>query len=178
MAYFQNATFARDGNGVPVTVDGFFAYDSQTLIGNNTTVVVPIFTITGSVLVKGIWGTVTTVLGANHTASAFRFNDGTTQSNITLNTGTDISAAPVGSSIVKKGLAAAAVTLLSSSQERVSEPTTLETAYFSPCTLVAKNAVTTNIEYVYATTDTPTSGVINFGLLWLPISTNAGVTPL
>lgn len=178
MAYFPNATFARDGNGVPITVDGFFAYDSQVLTGNNTTVVTPIFTIVGTVLVKGIWGTVTTVLGANHTASAFRFNDATAHSDITLSTGTDISAAPVGSSIVKKGVAGTAITLLKADQERVSEPTTVETLYLSPFTLVGKNGVTTNIEYVYATTDQPTSGAINFGLLWLPLSTNAAVTPL
>src|SRR5205085_155137 len=113
---------------------------------------------------------VITVLGANHTASAFRLNDQTAQVNITLNTGTDISAVAAGSVIVKKGVATAAVTLLNNSAGRVSEPATLETTYFSPFVITKKTAATTNIEYVYATTDTPTSGVIQFFIRWLPLS--------
>jgi hypothetical protein len=171
-------SFPRDANNVPITTDGLISTDPQTLIGNNTTVVVPIFTITGAIEVRGIWGVVTTVIGVNHTASAFRLNDATNQSNITLNTGTDISAANVGSLIVKKGLATAAVTLIKADQERVSEPTTLETPFFSPFVVVAKNGATTNIEYVYATTDAPTTGAIKFSLRWLPLLSTSNVTAL
>lgn len=179
MANTIAATFRRDANFVPITTDGLTITDSQTFTGSNTTVVTPIFTITGTVEVRGIWAVVTTVLGTNHTAAAFRLNDGAAQSNITLNTGTDISAAPVSSVIYKKGLAAAAITLLSSSQERVSEPTTLETLYYSPCLLVAKTGTaTTNVEYVYATTDTPTSGAMQFFIRWLPVSADGNVTAL
>jgi hypothetical protein len=170
--------FSRDANNVPITTDGLVTSDIQTLSGNNTTVNVPIFTIQGSVEVRGLWGVVTTVLGANNTAAYWGLNDQTNQSNITLNTGTTLSAAPVGSLIVKKGLAAAALTLLSASQERVSEPTTLETPYFSPFVVVALPSATTNIEFTYSTTDTPTSGVIQFFLRWLPLTNNANVIAL
>ncbi len=170
--------YSRDANNVPITTDGLVTSDIQTLIGNNTTVNVPIFTIQGSVEIRGLWGAVTTVLGANNTAAYWRVNDQTNQSNITLNTGTTLSAAPVGSLIVKKGLAAAALTLLSASQERVSEPTTLETPYFSPFVVTALPTATTNIEFTYTTTDTPTSGVIQFFLRWLPITQNANVIAL
>lgn len=172
------ASYFRDANSIPITTDGVVSVDTQTLIGNNTTVNVPIFTIQGSVEVRGLWGVVTTVLGANNTAAYWRVNDQTNQSNITLNTGTALSAAPVGSLIVKKGLAAAALTLLSASQERVSEPTTLETPYFSPFTVTALPTATTNIEFTYSTTDTPTSGQIQFFLRWLPITTNSNVLSL
>lgn len=178
MANIITQTFRRDANYVPITTDGITVTDSQVFSGNNTTVATPIFTVTGAIEVRGIWGVVTTVLGANHTASAFRFDDGSAQSNITLNTGTDISAANVGSVIYKKGLAAAAVTLLKSDQGRVSEPTTLETLYYSPFVLVAKDGVTTNIEYVYATTDTPTSGAMQFFIRWIPVSADGNVTAL
>lgn len=172
------ATFWRDGNRIPITTDGIVSIDSQVLTGNNTTVNVPLFTITGSIEVRGLWGVVTTVLGANNTAAYWRLNDQSNQSNITLNTGTTLSAAAAGSTIVKKGLAAAALTLLSASQERVSEPTTLETTYFSPFVATALPGAATNIEFTYTTTDAPTSGAIDFYLRWLPLSKNATVKTL
>ncbi len=170
--------YSRDANHVPITTDGLVTSDSQTLIGNNTTVNVPIFTIQGSVECRGLWGVVTTVLGSNNTAAYWRVNDQTNQSNITVNTGTTLSAAPVGSLIVKKGLAATALTLLSASQERVSEPTTLETPYFSPFVITALPTATTNIEFTYSTTNAPTTGVIQFFLRWLPLTNNANVIAL
>lgn len=160
----------RDDNDSPISGVGIVISNSKTLIGNNTTVAVPIFHVTGTVQVIGLWGVVTTVLGANNTAAYWRLNDQTAQSDITLNTGTALSAAPIGSTIVKKGLATAALTLLSSSQERVSEPTTLETFYFSPFVAVQKTGgVQTDIEFVYSTTDTPTSGTILFYAQYLPV---------
>lgn len=174
-----NAAFARDQNRVPITQNGLASTDVQILVGNNTTVAVPIFGITGTVLVNAIYGVVTTVLGANNTAAYWRLNDSSAQSNITLNTGTAISAAPVGSILIKKDLATAALTLLSASQERVSEPTTLETFYFSPFVVQQKTgAVTTNIEFVYSTTDTPTSGAITFYLGWIPLTSTSSVASL
>jgi hypothetical protein len=172
------ASYFRDANRIPITTDGIITTDSQTLVANNATAAVPIFTVVGLVEVRGIWGVVTTVLGSNNTAAYFRLNDATAQSDITLATGTTLSSAAVGSIIVKKGLAAAAVTLLTSAQERVSEPTTLETTYFSPFVVVPKTAVTTNIEFVYTTTNTPTTGAITFFLRWLPLSTDANVLAL
>ena len=172
-------SFWRDQNSVPLVIDGIISVNSKILVGNNTTVAVPIFGIVGAVQVQAIWGVVTTVLGANNTAAAFRLNDQTAQSDITLSTGTTLSAAVAGSLIVKKGLAAAAVTLLTAAQERVSEPTTLETWYFSPFVTVQKTAgVATNIEFVYTTTDAPTSGAIDFYLRWLPLTQTASVTNL
>lgn len=162
-------SLAIDDNDKPVQGFGLIVSNSKILTGNNTTVNVPIFTVQGSVLINAIYGVVTTALGANNTATYWRINDGTTQSNITLNTGTTLSAATVGATIVKKGLAAAALTFINADQGRVSEPTTLETSYFSPIEVTAKNGTTTNIEFTYTTTDTPTSGVINFYVGYLPI---------
>lgn len=172
------AAYWRDANRIPITTDGIITTDTQTFTGSNTTVAVPIFTVAGMIECRGIWANVTTTIGVNHTAAYWRLNDGTAQSDITLSTGTAISGAAVGSDLVKKGLAAAALTLLTSAQERVSEPTTLETFYFSPFTLNGKNAVTTNIEYVYTTTDTPTTGAMTFFLRWLPLTIDANVTAL
>lgn len=170
------ASYFRDANRVPITTDGLVTQFSQTLSGSNTTVTTALFTITGVVEIRGLWGSVTTDLGANNTAAYWRLNDQTNQSDITLSTGTTLSAIKAGSIIVKKGLAAAALTLLNNSQERVSEPTTLETIYFSPFVVVKKTAALTQIEFTYTTTDTPTSGVIQHFVRWLPLSADGAVT--
>lgn len=159
-----------DANHKPIQGDGVVTKSSLTLSGSNATVASPIFHLTGAVEVRALYGVITTDLGANNTAAYFRLNDQTAQVNITLNTGTALSAAKAGSVITKAGLAAAALTLINNSAGRVNEPTTLETPYFSPFVVTKKTAATTDIEFVYTTTDTPTSGVIQFFVRWLPIS--------
>ncbi len=165
----------RDANHNAIQVGGVVSRKSQTLSGNNTTVNTPIFRITGTVQVVALYGVVTTVIGANHTGGLYRLNDQTAQVAITA-TGATLSGLAVGTTVVKKGLAAAALTLLDNAAGRVSEPTTLETFYFSPFVVIKKTGANTDIEYQYATTDTPTSGVIQHFLVWLPVSADAKVT--
>ena len=173
------SSFWRDANRVPITVDGITTTDSQTLTANNTTAVVPIFGFTGVVEVRALWGVVTTDLGANHTASAFRINDQTAQVYLTAVGGTTISAAKAGSLIVKTGLVATAVTYKSAAAGYIQEPTTLQTLDMTPVIIGSKTALTTGtIEYRYTTTDAPTSGAITFFIRWLPMSAAAGVTSL
>jgi|GEM_PF-3458720 len=170
-------SFSRDGNGVPDVANGCLATNSKIFVGNNTTVNVPIFTVAGSVQILGIWAVVTTVLG-NHTAAYFRLNDATNTPAITLSTGVSLTSEAVGSMVVKKGLAAAALVAISSAAAVVSEPTTLETTYFSPFVINANGTVTTNIEYVYTTSDAGTTGAMQFFVRWLPLSINAQLTTL
>jgi hypothetical protein len=166
----------RDDNDYPVQGTGLMLSNSKTLVGTGAAVAVPIFHVTGTVQVLAIWGNITTVLG-NNTAAYWRLNDQSAQVSITLSTGTTLTSNPVGSTIVKKGLAAAALTLLDSINGAVSEPTTLETPYFSPFVVVQKTAgVTTDIEFVYTTTDTPTTGVINFYVQYIPIGQGSKLT--
>lgn len=171
----SSASYSRDANRVPITTDGITTSTSQTLTGSNTTVAVPLFRITGSIECRGLWGVVTTDLGANHTAAYWRLNDQAAQVNITLNTGTTLSAIKAGSIITKKGLATAALAKLDNVAGVISEPTTLETTYFSPFVFVKKTAANTDFEYVYTTTDTPTSGAVQFFIRWLPLSSDANV---
>ena len=141
-----------------------------TLSASNTTVNPPIFTLTGTVLLGKIWGIVTTDLGSNNTAAYLRLNDQTAQVAITLATGTTLSAAKAGSLLLKTGLAAAAITLKSNAAGAVFEPTTLETVIPSPIILVKKTAALTQVEFVYSTTNTPTTGAIKFYAAYLPLS--------
>lgn len=174
----QRGVQIRDDNDQIVSTGGLITSSSVALVANNTTANVPVFHVTGTVQILGLWGVVTTALGANHTAAYWRLNDQTAQVNITLNTGTTLSAILAGSTIVKKGLAGAALVLLDNAAGRVSEPTTLETLYFSPFVAMKKTAAVTDIEYTYTTTDTPTSGVIQFFVNWYPISQDGRVTPV
>ncbi len=172
-------SFPRDANHIPDVANGCLATDIQTLVGNNATVNVPIFGVQGIIEVKGLWGIVTTALGVNHTASAWRINDQTAQIYLTAVGGVDISAYPAGSMIAKVGLVAAALTAKKADVGFVLEPTTLETMNFSPIIIGAKTGLTTQtIEYHYATTDQPTSGVIQFFMRWLPLSNDAQVLSL
>lgn len=171
-----NTSTSRDNNRVPLVVDGFqIASNSQSLIANNTTASNTIFTITGTVEIRALWGVVTTVLSSNITAAFFRLNDGTNTPAITVATGTTLSSAAVGSVITKAGLASAALSLINSSQSRVTEPTTLETTYFSPFIATALPGATTNIEFRYTTTNTPATGAITFYARFIPLSSDGNL---
>jgi hypothetical protein len=172
-----NASSARDNNRVPIVVDGVtLASNNQVFSGNNTTVYVPIFTITGTVEIRGLWGVVTTTMGVNHTAAYFRINDQTANPPITKVTGVTLSGLAVGTTIVKKDVVANAVTLLDNAAGRVSEPTTLETTYFSPFVVMKKTGALTQIEYSYATTDAGTTGAMTFYARFIPLSQDGNLT--
>lgn len=171
-------TFYRDGNRVPITTDGLITTNIKTLVGNNTTVAVPIFTVQGTIECRSIWAVVQTTLGANNTAAYFRVNDGTNTPAITVATGTTLSAAPAHSFFYKSALAASALVLKSAAASTVAEPSTAETTFFSPFVVTALPGATANIEFVYSTTDTPTSGAIQFFLRWLPVSQDSNVIVL
>lgn len=146
---------------------------THTLVGNNTTVNVPIFTLTSVVEVTRIWGIVTTALGSNITAAYLRLNDQTAQSDITLATGTTLSNFTAGSIIRKTAISSSAINAQNASAEKVSDASNFN---FATSILVQKTAgVLTQIEFVYTTTNTPTSGVIQFFAEWRPISSDGNL---
>lgn len=164
----------RDDNDNPVQGFGVTLSNIKTLSANNTTAIVPIFTVNGIVEVLGLYGIITTALG-NNTAAYWRLNDGTNQTNITLNTGTTISNVPSGSLIARRATATSALTLNDSVNEVVQESGT--TIMFQPFWATQKTGgVATNIEFVYTTTDTPTTGVIQFFIQYLPLSQGSNIT--
>lgn len=171
-----NAVFNRDANRVPITTDGLVSVTSSTLSANNTTASNIIFNLTGSVQVLALYGVVTTVLSSNITAAFFRLNDQTAQPAISVATGTTLSSAAVGSVIARNALAATAITFINSSAGRITESSAVNLGFFSPFMLTQKTgAIQTDIEFRYTTTNTPASGVIQFFLKWLPISSDAQI---
>lgn len=150
-------------------------FKDQTLSGNNTTVATPLFRITGSVKVTELYAVVTTVLGSNVTAAYWRFNDQTAQVAISLATGTTLSNATTGSTILRRNVATTALTYLSAAAGAINDPVGGSNMdVFTPFLLVQKTgSVNSDIEFVYTTTNTPTSGVIQHFVEWQPMSEGA-----
>ena len=156
---------------------GYFSEDKEvTFTGDGATVAVPIFTVTGAVRVLGLWGVVTTAF-EDHTAAHWRVNDQTaTDQVITKATGTDLSDISAGALIIKDDLATAALTYKTSDAGSLLEPTNLQTSIFSPFVVVQKTGgIQTDIEYVYTTTDSPTSGAMTFSVGFVPLSPDGNI---
>jgi len=152
---------------------------SKTLVGNNTAgIQVPLFAITGTVRVLRLWGVVTTAIGALTTAAYFQVNDSTLTPDVTLAAGTAISSIAVGSIIEKVGLVATAVSVRDAAAGVVHEPAAANEDESSMFTVTKKFGAATSLEFVYSTTATPTSGVIQFFIEYLPRSTDGAVTAL
>lgn len=170
---------------VQVGVDGQPIYASgtplvilstpQTFTANNTTATTPLFGVVGVVEVLRIWAIVTVVIGSNHTASAYRLNDQSAQVDITLATGSTASNFPVGSILRKNATNASAIGTKSSAAGGISDASVTN---FAPSVLVQKNGAITNIEYVYTTTNAPTSGAVVHYVEYRPLSVNGSITVL
>jgi hypothetical protein len=144
---------------------------SQTLSGSNTTVVTPLFRITGTVQVTKLYAVVTTVLGSNVTAAYWRTNDQTAAIAISLASGTSLSSFSVGSLLLRQGTYASALKGKNASAGAFEEANSAGTSLFTPFLVVQKTgSVNTDIEFVYTTTNTPTSGVIQHFVEFEPLT--------
>lgn len=149
---------------------------SMTLNVNNTTGSIVMFTITGSVLIHHLWGEVTTVISSNATAAHLRTNDQSANVDVTLNTGVTLSAAPVGSIIVRNGLVAAALVLKSNAAGAFLDAGTAGNGVFTPFSLHKKTAAVTTLDFRYTTTNAPSSGVILWTADWEPLSQDGNLS--
>ena len=151
------------------------AFKSQTLSGSNTTVSTPLFRVTGSVRVSQLYAIVTTALGSNVTAAYWRTNDQTAQVAISLATGTTISSFAVGSILTRKSIVSVALSADNSSAAKVTDPVAATAPdVFMPFIVTQKTGgVQTDIEFVYTTTNTPTSGVLVHYVEWQPLTEGA-----
>ena len=156
------------------------ASKTQTLSGSNTTVATPLFRVTGTVRIGQLYAIVTTALGSNVTAAHWRLNDQTAQWAITASAGTTMSSLPVGSLAIRLTVATSALTVKSSATGGVQDLVAATAPdVFMPTVLIQKTAgVNTDIEFVYTTTNTPTSGVIQHFVEWQPLSEGSTLTVL
>ncbi len=166
-----------DSAGNPITPA--LLNTSQTLAANNTTAATALFGLTGVVEILRLWFIITTDLGSNITAAYYRLNDQTAQVDVTLNTGTAFSAFKAGSGGYKKGITTVALAAINNSAGRVNDSGTAnEFEDFGRCIITKKTAATTNIEFVYTTTNTPTSGVIQHFVEYRPVSSDGSLAVL
>ena len=141
---------------------------SITLTATSETLVVDLFTLTGSVLIHKIWAEVTTIIGANHTNGFLRL-DAAAATPITLD-GAALSGLAVGTMMIKEGLVAVVLTVLDNATQDFEEPAAAGDPAFQPFIVTKKTAVATHIDYSYATTDAPTSGALKWKVQWEPLS--------
>ncbi len=168
------STFRRDANSVPITQIGLSATKDITFTTNGT-VVKALFTVTGTVQINALYGIVTTDLGSNHTAAAFRINDQGAQVYLTAVGGTTLSSDKAGTLILKDKLAAVAVTEIVNANGAISESATAGVAIFTPVIIVKKTAALTQIEYRYITNNT-SLGAMTVFCGFIPLSADGDVT--
>lgn len=166
-----------DSGGLSVTPST--VTKEHTLVGNNTAgIQVPLFSVTGAVEVFRLYYIVTTAFGSNHTAAYFQINDQAATPDITLSTGVAVSNAAVGSLVSRHSLVSVAAILNNASAGVVKDPVAATApGMFMPFIVVQKTGgVTTNIEYVYSTTNTPTTGAFKAYIQYRPLSDNGAIT--
>jgi len=169
-----------DGHGRPLYGEyPFKATKALTFTGSNTTVAADLWQVTGVVQIGMLWGVCTTAFGNAHTNAHFRVNDQTASDQIiTKATTLDLSSISAGAAILKTGLITAVATYKTSDAASFYEPTTLQTNIFTPFVVVQKKGgIQTDIEYVYTTTNTPTTGAMTFEARYYPLSEGACLTP-
>jgi len=171
-------SFWRDANRVPITAHGLVATKTLTFTGDSATVATPIFTITGVIELLKIWGVALVDFGTNHTDAHLRINDQTATDVVLSKTTTlDLSAISAGATIIKNGLAAATLSYKTADAASALEPAVADEKNWTPAIIVQKTGgIQTDIEYVYTTSDSPTSGSMQFFAGWLPLSVGASLT--
>jgi len=142
------------------------------LDASSTTASVVAFTVTGAVLVHGIWGEVTNADDlTNHTKGHLRTNDqGATLDLTEAATGLVLSGLAVGTLFSKTALAAVALTLDSNAVAAITEPASAGQGLLSQFIVVKKTAAVTTIDYRYTTTDAPADAELTLFALWEPLS--------
>jgi len=167
-----------DANGRPVYSDSpFRVIKNHTFVATGAvTTVVPLFTLTGSVMVTRLWGEVTTDIAAAHTAASWSLVEtGGATIYLTAAGGTSLSSIKKGSIILKDGLVAATLTKIDNVAGAIKEPTTLQTMSFSPIILVKKTGAVTTVSYNYTSTGVPTTGAMRFFISYYPLSADGSL---
>jgi hypothetical protein len=137
--------------------------NSKTLSANNTAASVNLFQLTGSVIVRKIYGVLTakTTL-ANMTVAQFALYDGTATSNITLPTGGTMSTAVVGAVIARNAAASVVAGINLAATGTVIDTTTTGSLLDSSFIITQKNSTNTYIQFKYTTTDAPINATMSF----------------
>ncbi len=151
-------------------------YKDSTLSASNTTASNILWTVTGAVEIIKLGGVITTALSSNITAAHFRLDDQTAQPAITVATGSTLSSLTAGSLIFKSGLAAVTYTTIDNSAGRVNHGAAIADNMHCPFIVTKKTGAVTTIDFRYTTTNTPASGVIQFYVEYINLSSDGQLT--
>lgn len=153
-------------------IGGELATKTITLAGGAGAKLYDLFTITGVVEIWGLCGVFTAVTDTTTASTAsFIFNDGTADTFLTVDGGTDASGAVVGAMIAKQETAASAAAFANASaggileNGRGSVPVT---------TLISKTGATNKVQFE-VTQDAATAATIKFTVLWAAVSDTGNV---
>jgi hypothetical protein len=147
---------------------GRVAVNTVMLTGNAETKIQNIFKVIGFVKVLSLTADITMQLG-NCTVSSVIFKDDSATVDITESvTGTILSNAGVGSFLIVKEDNTAAISLSTATQVRYTS---------TPFSFILqqKNGTDSYISFQYTTSDTPTTGKIQFRLTFVPLTDESGV---
>ena len=137
-----------------------------TLSGNNETVVANVFKIHGTVEVIDAYGEVSEVTTlTNMTGIYFDLYDGTVAVEVTDSVGAVLSGAPVGSMILRTGIASSIATVVLADQVRLTESDASKKTH-QPFTITQKNGVDTFLRIHYSTTDAPINAKIKLYVVY------------
>lgn len=169
-----------NGKLYPYVEDGIFKSKDITFTANNTTASEICFTVTGTVLIKALWGEVTTAIGSNHTAAHFRLNDQTAQIALTeAVTGATLSSFAAGSAVFAWGAPTATLEVKNASVGFTSNAFDLTGSSSSKLMVEIlvgkKSGALTQIEYRYTTTNAPTSGAMRVYCKYVPLSADGAL---
>ena len=141
-----------------------------TLNADNTSAVVNLFKIHGTVEIINAYAEVMEVTTlTNCTGCYFDLYDGTVAIEITDNAGAVLSGAPVGSMILRTGIASQIATVVLSDQCRITETDSSKKTH-QPFSCTQKNGVDTFIRAHYTTTDAPINAVVDFYVVYSPFN--------
>ena len=155
-------------------VSGDIVTKVATLSANNTTASVALFTLTGAVMVRKIWGVLTakTTL-ANCTNLHLDLYDATDALPITKTTTITLSGLAIGTMVVKTETLATALTLLNNVAGCVAEGSTAKGNF--EFIINKKTAATTQIRMTYTTTDAPANAQITWFCEFYPMSAGSSL---
>ena len=152
---------------------------AKTIDGSSGTIVVPIFRVVGSIRGRDLQGFVTTALG-NHTAANFRMNDQTATIQISAAAGVTLTNYPANSVVYKRGdsSAAAVAADATTNPPLTGPPFAASFCHMASWVMSSKTGANTDIEYVYTTTDAPTTGAILFSFRYKIFDNTTTVTAI
>lgn len=141
---------------------------------NNGTAAVPLFTVTGTVMLLKVWGVLTakTTL-ANCTAMYLDLYDAALSTPLSMAApGATLSGMAVGTTVLRTGGGTMGLSVLNNATGAIQDGTSL---LFTQTGIIKKSGAVTQVRMVYTSTDAPANAAITWYAEYLPLSTDGAL---